>query len=121
MKYQNKFDRITKKYSTGTSYFDDYENKEISAEEYDPTNPDHSMNLVLSEKGQKKLDRLDARKAKKAAGADVFGLMKDKKTEKVLSGASQLTQGINSSLQNYTGTQQALNSGIHSAMQAMGP
>ena len=102
------------------SYFDDYENKKISAEEYDPTNPDHSMNLVLSEKGQKKLDRLNSRKSNNSA-SNIFGFMNNPKTEKFLSGTSQLVQGINSATQNYTGTQQALNSGIHSAMQAMGP
>jgi hypothetical protein len=47
--------------------------------------------------------------------------MENPKTENALSGASKLVEGINSSVQNYTGTQQALNSGIHSAMQAMGP
>lgn len=79
---------------------------------------------VGSDKWSRKINRLGGVKewtAKKEAGVDIFGLMKNPNTEKVLSGVSQLTQGINSSLQNYTGTQQALNSGMHSVMQAMGP
>lgn len=52
---------------------------------------------------------------------DSLGFMENPKTESALSGASKLVEGINSSVQNYTGTQQALNSGIHSTMQAMGP
>ena len=47
--------------------------------------------------------------------------MKTDKTSDVMGGISNLTTGINSAIQNYTGSQQALNSGLHSAMQAMGP
>lgn len=82
---------------------------------------------VGSDKWSRKMNRVGsfeewkAKKESNNTASNIFGFMNNPKTEKVLSGTSQLVQGINSATQNYTGTQQALNSGIHSAMQAMGP
>lgn len=47
--------------------------------------------------------------------------MKTDEASNIMGGLSSASSNINASVQNYTGTQQALNSGIHSAMQAMGP
>ena len=58
---------------------------------------------------------------KSAQKASVGGFMKTDKASNIMGGLATATSGINSAVQNYTGTQQALNSGIHSAMQAMGP
>lgn len=58
---------------------------------------------------------------KSAQKASVGGFMKTDKASNIMGGLATATSGINSAVQNYTETQQALNSGIHSAMQAMGP
>jgi hypothetical protein len=47
--------------------------------------------------------------------------MKSDRASNIMGAASQLATGINDSVQNYTGTQQAINSGLHKGLQAMGP
>lgn len=77
---------------------------------------------IGSDKWSRKLNRLGSLEDWKSKKENYFGkFMKTDKASDVMGGISNLTTGINSAIQNYTGTQQALNSGLHSAMQAMGP
>lgn len=52
---------------------------------------------------------------------DGTGFMNSEKASGILGGVSNLTTGINSAVQEYTGTQSAINSGIHKGIQALGP
>jgi hypothetical protein len=49
------------------------------------------------------------------------GVLNNPETSNILGGVSNLTTGLNSAVQGYTGTQSAINSGLHSAMQMAGP
>ena len=57
----------------------------------------------------------------KSAPKHAAGFMKSDMASNVMGGLANLTTGINSAVQGYTGTQSAINSGLHSAMQAAGP
>ena len=76
---------------------------------------------IGSDKWSRKLNRLGSLEDFKSKKDDVFGFMKTPETENVLLGTSQLIEGVNSSVQNYTGTQQMINSGAHKVMQSLGP
>ncbi len=49
------------------------------------------------------------------------GFMKTDNASNIMGGISNLTTGVNNAVQGYTGTQSAINSGIHKGMQALGP
>lgn len=77
---------------------------------------------IGSDKWSRKLNRLGSLEDWKSKKENSFGkFMKTDEASNIMGGLSSVSSNINASVQNYTGTQQALNSGIHSAMQAMGP
>lgn len=118
--YQRRLKNIFTKYGTeGDKKITNTTFNIEHAKNFDLNNKEGN-HYTLTDKGLAKLDRLNTRN--KNRKDQTFGdFMEDPKTMNVLSGVNRITEGINGAVQNYTGTQQALNSGIHSAMQAMGP
>ena len=64
---------------------------------------------------------VDKKYIKKKKQNATGGFMKTDNASNIMGGISNLTTGVNNAVQGYTGTQSAINSGIHKGMQALGP
>jgi hypothetical protein len=80
-----------------------------------PTLTKNQLNLSGAEK---LVDKKYIRKKKQNVTG---GFMKTDNASNIMGGISNLTTGVNNAVQGYTGTQSAINSGIHKGMQALGP
>ena len=81
---------------------------------------ERQLNLV-NKKEHRQLQK-EINQRRRDTSNEAFGkFMSSDRASNILGSAANLVGGINSSLQNYTDTQQSLNSGIHSTMQAFGP
>lgn len=68
-----------------------------------------------------KIEKSDLSSKKPKATFSAGGFMKSDKASNIMGGLANLSTGANNAVQGYTGTQSAINSGLHSAMQAAGP